>query len=230
MTRPIGILMLDSQFPRIPGDMGHPDSWPFPVLWSVVKDASPERVVCQTDEALLDPFIDAGRELIANGAIGITTTCGFLALFQDQLSAALDVPVASSALMQVSMINAVLPAGKRAGVVTISANSLSPAHLAAARVPDGTAIGQTASGSHFNEVILGDLPKMDSARACRDVVDACVALQNRQGDLGAIVLECTNMTPYAPKVQAATGLPVYTVMSFVRWFQSGLTAPGYGIC
>ncbi len=227
MTRPIGILMLDSQFPRIPGDMGHPDSWPFPVLWSVVRHASPGRVVEQADPALLEPFVEAGRGLIAQGAVGITTTCGFLALFQDQLSRALDIPVASSALMQVGLVNAVLPAGRRAGVVTISAARLSPAHLAAAGVPGGTPVGGTAPDAHFTQVILGDRPQMDSARACGDVVAAALALQAAHGDLGALVLECTNMTPYAPQVQEATGLPVYTVMSFARWFQSGLNAPGY---
>lgn len=227
MNSPLGIVILDSQFPRIPGDMGHPESWPFPVRWAVVDGASPERVVCKTDTGLLAPFIDAARGLIAEGAIGITTTCGFLALFQDELSAALDAPVASSALMQVAMVNATLPPSKRAGIVTISAANLTQAHLSAARVPPGTPIGQTAPNSHFTKVILGDQPEMDVAQARADNVAAAKALQAAYPELGALVLECTNMTPYAPDIQAATELPVYTIMSFANWFRSGLVPPHY---
>lgn len=224
MSSPLGILMLESRFPRIPGDMGHPSSWDFPVLWAVVKGASPERVVCKTDAGLIAPFIDAARGLIAEGAVGITTTCGFLALFQEELSAALGVPVASSALMQVAMINATLPPGKSVGILTISASNLSPAHLSAAGVPPGTPIGQTAADSHFTPTILGDQPKMDITQARADNVAAAKALQAAHPTLGAIVLECTNMTPYAPDIQEATRLPVYSIMSFATWFRAGLCA------
>ena len=42
---PLGILMLEANFPRIPGDMGNGTTWPFPVLYRVVSGASPEKVV-----------------------------------------------------------------------------------------------------------------------------------------------------------------------------------------
>ena len=78
----IGILMLEARFPRIPGDMGNALSWPFPVHYRVVRGASPDRVVRRRAEGLLDAFIEAGRELVADGADGITTNCGFLSLYQ----------------------------------------------------------------------------------------------------------------------------------------------------
>ena len=109
----VGILMLDARFPRVPGDMGNALTWPFPVLYKVVRDASPERVVRRRAEGLLDAFISAGRELVSDGADGITTNCGFLSLFQEEISAALNVPVATSSLMQAPMVAKVLPAGKR---------------------------------------------------------------------------------------------------------------------
>ena len=40
---PLGILMLEARFPRIPGDMGNGATWPFPVLFRVVRGASPEK-------------------------------------------------------------------------------------------------------------------------------------------------------------------------------------------
>ena len=41
----VGILMLEAQFPRIPGDMGNALTWPFPVHFKIVRGASPKRVV-----------------------------------------------------------------------------------------------------------------------------------------------------------------------------------------
>ena len=39
---------------------------------------------------------------------------------------------------------------------------------------------------------------------------------------GAILLECTNMVPYAAEIRAKFNLPVYSIYSFVQWFQAGL--------
>ncbi|MEL7116410.1 MAG: aspartate/glutamate racemase family protein, partial [Pseudomonadota bacterium] len=150
----VGILMLEARFPRIPGDMGNALTWPFPVLYHVVRDASPDRVVRRRAEGLLDAFIAAAQSLVADGADGITTNCGFLALYQAELSAAVGVPVASSSLMQVPMVNALQPPGRRAGILTISASSLTSEHLARAGVPEGTPIGTTEGRRSFTRQIL----------------------------------------------------------------------------
>ena len=125
----VGILMLETRFPRVFGDIGNAATWPFPVMYRVVPGASPDRVVRQRGEGLLEAFIAAGRDLVRHGADGITTNCGFLALFQDELAAALGVPVATSSLMQVPFVERLLPADKRVGIVTISATSLTADHL-----------------------------------------------------------------------------------------------------
>lgn len=211
----IGILMLQSQFPRIVGDMGHRDTWDFPVIYRVVEQASPEKVVLSGAEGLLPGFIAAAQELEAEGVVAITTTCGFLCLFQDALAEAVSVPVVTSSLLQVAGINALLPADKRAGVLTISKDSLSLAHLKSANVPIDTPIG--APKGHFVDVILGDKPEMDIAQAEADNVAAAKELVREFPDLGALVLECTNMTPYAPKIHRALNLPVFSIVSYVNW-------------
>src|SRR5580698_7496560 len=98
---PLGILMLEAKFPRIPGDMGNATTWPFPVLYRVVKGATPERVVLNGAAGLLEDFLAAASELVAQGAEAITTNCGFLSLFQKELADRVGVPVATSSLMQV---------------------------------------------------------------------------------------------------------------------------------
>lgn len=218
----VGILMLEARFPRIPGDMGNAETWPFPVLYRVVRGASPERVVRRRAEGLLDAFIEAGRGLIADGADGITTNCGFLSLFQAELAGALGVPVATSSLMQAPLIEATLPPGRRVEILTISAESLTAEHLAAAGVAEDTPVAGTDPGGEFARVILGDEPRMDVEAARLDVVEGARALLARRPEMGAILLECTNMVPYAADVAKATGLPVFSAYTFVCWFQASL--------
>ena len=218
----VGILMLDARFPRIPGDMGNALTWPFPVLYRVVRGASPDLVVRQGAEGMLGPFIDAARDLIRDGADGITTNCGFLSLFQDELAEALSVPVATSSLMQVAHVNRFLPKGKRAGVLTISASTLTSVHLEKAGVPADTPIGSTEGGTEFTRAILSDEMELDVDAARADNVAAAVALKADNEGVGALVLECTNMCPYAADIRDATGLPVYSMVTLVEWLQAGL--------
>jgi len=221
----VGILMLEAQFPRIKGDMGNALSWPFPVHYKIVRGASPEKVVTKGAVGMLPHFIQAAEELVADGVDGITTNCGFLALFQDELQAAVPVPVATSSLLQVEMVNKVLPRDKCAGILTISASSLSEEHLKKAHVPADTPIGTTEGGREFTRAILKNEPELDIDLAREDNVNAALAMQQANPNLGAIVLECTNMVPYAADIQQATGLPIYSIHSFVSWFQSGLQPP-----
>ncbi|MEO0916019.1 MAG: aspartate/glutamate racemase family protein [Pseudomonadota bacterium] len=218
----VGILMLEARFPRIPGDMGNATTWPFPVHYKIVRGATPDRVVRHGAAGLQEAFVGAARDLVADGVDGITTNCGFLSLMQAELQDAVPVPVATSSLLQVPWVNALLPAGKRAGILTISGSTLTDAHLRAAHVPDNTPIGTTEDGVEFTRAILGNENALDTEAARRDNVDAARALLNTHPETGAIVLECTNMVPYAADICAATRLPVFSIETFVRWFQSGL--------
>jgi len=220
---PLGILMLEARFPRIPGDMGNAGTWPFPVLFRVVRGASPEKVVLQGAPGLLGDFVAAARDLVDLGAEAITTNCGFLALFQAELAAAVKVPVATSSLMQVPWVQALLPPGQRVGVVTVSRASLTPAHLAGAGVPQDVPVEGTEGGRElFRVLIKAEKQDMDVALAEQDILDAGRRLVARHPEVGAIVLECTNMPPYAAALRDALGLPVYDIYTLVSWFHGGL--------
>ena len=225
----VGILMLEAQFPRILGDMGNAQTWDFPVHYRVVKNASPDLVVRQGAKGMLPAFIQAGQDLVDTGADGITTNCGFLSLFQAELSAALNVPVAASSLLQVPMVNALLPPDKTCGILTISGSTLTDAHLAAAQVPHGTPVGSTEGGREFTRAILGNELELDVAAARQDNVDAAQNLVGDHPEIGALVLECTNMIPYAAAIRDATGLPVFSMETFVNWFQASLSPKRFGV-
>ena len=218
----VGILMLETRFPRIAGDVGNAATWPFPVLYRIVRGASPDRVVRRGADGLLDAFVEAGRELVRAGAEGLTTSCGFLALHQADLARACGVPIAASSLMQAPAVEALLPPGRRAGILTVSRASLTARHLALAGVPPDAPIAGTDGGAEFTRVILDDEPALDVDLARRDVVAAARRLVGDHPEVGAVVLECTNMCPYSADVAEAIGLPVYDFVSFVSWFQAGL--------
>jgi Asp/Glu/hydantoin racemase len=220
---PLGILMLEARFPRIPGDMGNATTWPFPVLYRVVRGASPEKVVLHGARGLLPDFIAAAKELVDLGAEALTTNCGFLSLFQQELAAAVGVPVATSSMMQVRWVQATLPPGKRVGIVTVSGATLTPQHLEAVGALRDTPFVGTENGREFFRVLIkAEKDDMDVALARQDIVDAGRTLVARHPDIGAIVLECTNMPPYAAALREAVGLPVYDIYSMINWFHAGL--------
>ncbi|MHB1124670.1 MAG: aspartate/glutamate racemase family protein [Ramlibacter sp.] len=213
----LGILMLQTRFPRPPGDIGHPASFAVPTRRVVVEGATPQRVVRDAAElrasGLVARFAAAARRLEAEGAAAITTSCGFLVLFQRELQEAVRVPLVASSLL---MLPPLLAAGRHAGVLTVSAQRLGPAYLEAAGVPaDRVAaipVAGIAPDSVFATTVLGDRPDWDAGQAAADVVAAAVRLRQRAPGLDTLVLECTNLPPYASRIEQATGLQTVSLL------------------
>lgn len=223
----IGVLMLDTQFQRLPGDIGNGTTWSFPVQFRVVRGANPTAVVHGQAAGLLEPFIAAALDLVATGVRGITTSCGFLALLQKEMAAALPVPVATSSLLQAPVIEAMLPAGQQVGILTFAAEALTQRHLAAVGVRTDTPIEGLAPESLFRRVYGGQGGISDFATLEREVVDAALALVARHPNVGAILCECTNLPPHAAAIAEATGRPVFDIIGFIDWFARSLTPPRY---
>ena len=124
-------------------------------------------------------------------------------------------------------MNVFLFFGKWVGILTISGSTLTPEHLSKAGVPADTPIGSTESGREFTRAILDNELELDVDLARQDNVEAALAMQAANPDLGAIVLECTNMEPYAADISAATGLPIFSIQTLVNWFQRSLVPQTY---
>ena len=211
---PIGILMLETRFPRMSGDVGNATTWNFPVLYKTVKGATPDSVVRKADRNLLEPFVKGAQELESEGVGAITTSCGFLALFQQEMAVA--VPVFTSSLMQVPLVSSMLKPSQKVGIITIHSESLAQEHLAsvgADRVPH-IVVG-TETEEEFSRAILGDEAELDVEKSRQELVKVARILKRDHPEVGAIVLECTNMPPYAAAIQEDVELPVFDITNLV---------------
>lgn len=214
---PLGLLLLDTAFPRPPGDLGRPDSWPGTVLTHVVEGAWPARVVQSAQglraQGLSPVFVEGARSLRRRGATAITTSCGFLVLLQRELQEAVaDIPLVTSSLL---LLPRLLRDEAQVGVLTIAADRLGAEHLEAAGVPrervGDVKVQGMPQGGPFASAILGNRAAMDVAAAGGDVVRAARALHARWPGLRTLVLECTNMPPHREAIAAATGLRVLSL-------------------
>ncbi|WP_042693741.1 aspartate/glutamate racemase family protein [Azospirillum sp. B506] len=226
MARPLGIIMLDTAFERPVGDVGNAGSWPFPVLYRTVSGALPRDVVDGREGGLMDAFVAAGEELIRQGAAALLTSCGFLVLRQRPLAARLSRPLATSSLLQLPQIAAMLPAGRTIGVVTYDAGSLTPAHFHEAGLTETSGLPPVAGlprGGAFHRLIEKNEP-YDRPRLEAELMAAVEELVRREPAIGAILLECTNLPPFSAAIAARFGLPVFDVLTLGRWLHAGIPA------
>jgi Asp/Glu/hydantoin racemase len=221
---PVGILLLDARFPRPPGDIAYAETFDFPVVYRVVEAATPRRVVQAAADGLLDAFCDAARALERDGVRAICTSCGFLALHQSALGAAVSVPVFTSSLLQIPSLLAALPANRRVGVLSISKTALSAAHFAAVGVfdLDRIVVAGLERADALYQPIMDNCGPLDVEAAAQQVTAAACELAAAHPEVAALVLECTNLPPYGARIQQATGLPVWDAVGLVRWVQGAV--------
>jgi Asp/Glu/hydantoin racemase len=224
----IGVLCLETAFTKIPGHIRNPATFDFPVRYRPVAGATPQRVVNERDPALLEPFCQAARDLEAEGVAAITSGCGFLVLFQRELTDAVSVPVFASSLVQLPMVHRMLTAGQRVGVLTANKAALTQEHLAtigAESVPISV-VGLEGS-SEFREVMMeGRRTELDVERL-REQVLAAVEPLAAEPDLGAVVLECTDVVPYASDIQRLLGVPVFDIVTLTNYVHASLSRRPY---
>lgn len=214
--RALGVIMLDTAFERPTGDVGHAASWPFPVKFRRVRGASVPLVVRAGGEGLVEDFVAAGRELVAEGCTAIVTSCGFMARHQRRLADALGVPVAASSLMQLPMVEMALGAGRRPGVITYDEASLGPETFRACGADPSVPKRGVPAGGAFHRLVEDNVP-YDHAALEAEVIATARRLVADHPSVGAIVLECTNMPPFAQAISTALALPVFDILTLGEW-------------
>lgn len=220
MAGTLGILMLDTHFPRIKGDVGCPESFSFPVRKLTVQGASPDRVVREADPSLLEPFLQAAEQLEREGCTAITTSCGFLAMFQKEMAARVRIPVFTSSLLQARLAYSLLPAGKIIGILTADGSKLGERHFRGAGIEDIPKVVYGMEGTHFYDIYVGDRPDLDPEKAGRELKERAEIMLKEHPEIGAVVCECTNMPPYTPALRASCGLPVYDILTLAGYIMA----------
>jgi len=224
----IGVIGLDTSFTKIPGHIRNPATFGFPVAYEVVAGATAERVVTRADPTLLEPFVEAARRLESRGVGAITTACGFLVLFQRELAAAVSVPLYASSLVQLSMVHRMLRPDQKVGVLTAKRPALTRRHLEAVGAQDvPVAVVGMEDQPEFREVMLeARRPELDADRLEREVLGRAGELAADPG-VGALLLECTDLVPFAHAMQARTRLPVFDIVTLTEMVHATLTRTRY---
>ncbi len=213
----IGILILDASYPCVPGNVGNASTFSFPVRYEKVQGASIDRLLNKQDPELATPFIQAARNLRDHGVKAITGACGFMAFFQQEVAAGIDIPVFLSSLLQIPFIHQIT--GKKVGIITANASCLTPKHFQATGIPQSLpmVIAGMENQTEFREAVLEEKGSLDSSKIEQEVVQVAKKLVASNPDVGAILLECSDLPPYAKAIQQAVDLPVFDFFTMINY-------------
>lgn len=217
----IGILVLDLWYPYLPGNVANASTFSFPVHYKILKGMGPN--IFKADPAILDAVVEGGKELQQQGVRAIVGACGYFANYQKEASARLDVPVFLSSLLQIPIIKHSLKPGRRVGVICAVAPSLTPDLLSQCGV------------TNLSDIVIAgaqDLPEFQNIIKCngsfnshkieQELVGLATKLIRDNPDIGAILLECSDMPPYAWAIQNATRVPVFDFTTLINWVYSAV--------
>lgn len=223
----VGILILDAAYPCVPGNVGNATTYKFPVRYQEVRGASIDRLLNRRDPALREAFVEAALELQGRGVKAITGACGFMAYFQQEVAEAVEIPVFLSSLMQIPFMHAM--AGGRVGVITANATRLTARHFTASGIPDTipVVLAGMEDQTEFREAILEEKGTLDSEAIEREVSEVARGLVRAHPDIRSILLECSDLPPYAHAVQKVTGRPVFDFISMINYVQQTIACRPY---
>jgi len=225
----IGILILDAAYPCVPGNVGNASTFDFPVRYREVKGASIERLLNRMDPGLLEPFIEAARALEREGVRAITGACGFMALFQKEVAEAVEIPVFLSSLLQVPFIWKMLTSKQKVGIIAADSKCLTKRHFESVGITSDIPIVLCGmeDKEEFRTAILEEKGTLDSDQIENEVVDVAMKMIKENPETGAILLECSDLPPYAMAVQEATGRPVFDFITMIRYVHGAVVQRRY---
>ncbi|HIU18047.1 MAG TPA: aspartate/glutamate racemase family protein [Candidatus Avidesulfovibrio excrementigallinarum] len=217
---PVGVLCLDTQFAKPVGQLRNPLTFPFPVVCRVLPGIGAAEIFAGSAE-LGRVMVETARQLEKEGVQAIAGSCGFMALYQKQVAAAVRVPVLMSSLMQLPLIRTLHGEASRLGVLTAQSKALTREHFRQAGVTDALydslLIRGMEDSPYFRSVILEcATPGMDTDRLGEEIVEMATRMV-REGNLDALLFECTDLCAFAHDVQRATGVPVYDINALVEY-------------
>ena len=217
---PKGLVQLES----LVGNSTNPDSYAFPVRFCRVKGANIETILENPSPAVLQTMIEEARAMAADGIRAITTSCGFNAIFQEELAEAVDVPVFTSSLLQVPFVQKIVGRGKEVAILTAKAAALKPGHLEAVGITktEGLHVFGLEECPEWGKMFTDFDAELDLEKIKGEVVGVALEALRQYPGIRAYVLECTDLPPFSAEIREKTGLPVFDIITLAHAVHASL--------
>jgi hypothetical protein len=217
---PMGLRQLEA----LVGNSTNPASYAFPVHFHPVSGANVHTILENPDATVLRTMITDARMMAAHGIKAITTSCGFNAIFQQELAEALSVPVCTSSLLQVPFVRQIYGPQSEICVLTANAGALRPEHLSSVGITgtEGLHIMGLEQCEEWNRMFTEPDAEVDLAVIEQEVFATTLRAIKEHPGICAFVLECTDLPPYSAMIRRQSGLPVFDVVSMINYLQSSL--------
>lgn len=217
---PRGLMQLES----LVGNSTNPASYRYPVRLHPVRGANAHTVLENPSREVLAQMITDAQALAADGITAITTSCGFNAIFQAELASALSIPVFTSSLLQVPMVQRMLGPQAEVCIVTANASALRPEHLSAVGImrTAGLHIVGLEPCVEWRRMFAEPDQDIDLALIEKEILSTCLAACAAHPAVRAFVLECTDLPPFSASIRQQTGLPVFDFITMINHLEAAL--------
>ncbi|MGL4606598.1 MAG: aspartate/glutamate racemase family protein [Eubacteriaceae bacterium] len=225
----VGIMLLDVHYPLLPGNVVNAETYNYPVRHAWVPGANQDRMH-SGDDTLLPELIKTAKQLEKEGCRAIAGACGYFGHFQKRVADAVDIPIYLSSIVQASWIAAGLKSNEKIGILCADGHNLTKELFAACSV----------SEEIFNRCVIksaGHLPEFSAFMERRGHFDNGIVREELKGlvreileeneNVGAILLECSDMPPYAADIQKAFNLPVFDFITMINFVHNAVAQKPY---
>jgi hypothetical protein len=225
----IGILMLDTYTPFIPGDVGNASTYDFPVKYETVKGLTVKKIF-NKDESAYDSLFEAAQILAKQGVRAITGDCGFMAIYQEKLANDLDIPVFLSSMLQVPFILNIISKDKKLAIISANGKSIDDKNLlkkVEIKNRDNIIIRGLENKESFNRSIIEENGKLNFGKIKFEVVEEAKDIVSENEDIASFLLECSVLPPYAKAIQDSVHLPVFDYITMIKYVYSAVVQKEY---
>jgi len=230
----VGIVQLPANIPMMPGDVGNPTTFNFPVLYESIQEIDPMWILADKPHpVVMKKIIAACKRLTMQGVTTIMGNCGFFANYQPEVSASLDpgVQFFNGSLMQLPMLLTSVGANKKVGILTASKKLLMPSPaIKNSGVSDADkkrlVVYGNEDGEQMNRV-TGEAGSYSPKKLEKELVDLAKKMVKENPDVGAILLECTEFPPHASAIQKAVRLNVWDFVTMTEFMHAGAMRKPY---
>ncbi|MRG86043.1 aspartate/glutamate racemase family protein [Salinibacillus xinjiangensis] len=219
----IGILLLDTFTPFIPGDVGNATTYSFPVRYQTVKGFTFDKLL-EKDESMLEPILEAGQNLVNEGVKAITSDCGYMAMYQQEIANELKVPVFMSSLLQIPFLSSMLRMDEKIGIICSKASDFEDELLVKLGINPNIplAVKGMEGKENFVNAAHEEIGTLNPELIEKEVVEVAQEMVQEDSNVKLILLECSSLPPYAASVQRAVNLPVFDFVTMINYVQSAL--------